>query len=101
MTRTRMGWLSAAIGAICLTAFAPSALGAFGAPVDVQTGTNSNPQVATDATGDAALAWEFGPTAQRVQARTLSAAGALGTVHELGSTTGTSDRFVRVATDSS
>ena len=101
MTRTRTGWLAATFAVIGLTAFAPSALGAFGAPVDVQTGTNSNPQVATDATGDAALAWEFGPTSDRVQARTLSAAGALGTVRELGQTTTTSDRFVRVATDSS
>jgi hypothetical protein len=95
-----MGWFAAAVGMISLTAFAPSALGAFGAPVDVQT-TASNPQVATDATGDAALAWEFGPTLQRVQGRTLSAAGALGSVHELGQTSGTSDRFARVAIDSS
>jgi hypothetical protein len=103
MTTTRTGWLASALAAIGMAAFAPSALGAFGAPVDVASGGlgAANPQVAADATGDSALTWELeaSGTDQRVQARTLSAAGALGTVHELGSTTGTTDRFARVATD--
>jgi hypothetical protein len=103
MTRTRMGWLATTLAVIGLAAFAPSALGAFGAPVDVASGGlgAANPQVAADATGDSALTWELQASGidQRVQARTLSAAGALGTVHELGSTTGTTDRLVRVATD--
>jgi hypothetical protein len=103
MTTTRMGWLASVLAGIGLAAFAPSALGAFGAPVDVASGGlgAANPQVAADATGDSALTWELQASGidQRVQARTLSAAGALGTVHELGSTTGTTDRLVRVATD--
>jgi hypothetical protein len=102
MTTTRMGWLASALALIGLAAFASPAVGAFGAPVDVST-TAQNPYVATDADGDAALTWEFGASlsTNRVQARTLSAAGALGTVHELGQTSGTTDRFARVATDRS
>ena len=98
MTTTRMGWLASTLAVIGLAAFAPSALGAFGTPVDVSASA-ANPYVATDADGDAALTWEFGTA--RAQARTLSAAGALGTIHELGSTSGTTDRFARVATDRS
>ena len=103
MTTTRMGWLASTLAVIGLGAFAPSALGAFGAPVDVgSTGIGpGNPQVAADSNGDATLAWDL-PQAganQRIQARTLSAAGSLGTLHELGSATGVADRQVRVATD--
>jgi hypothetical protein len=100
MTTTRMGWFASVLALIGLAAFASPALGAFGAPVDVSS-TAANPYVATDADGDAALTWEFGPSLNRVQARTLSAAGTLGTVHELGQTTGAVDRFARVATDRS
>jgi hypothetical protein len=85
------------LAVIGLGALAPPAFGAFSAPVDVLIGAAANPQVATDADGDAALTWELGVT--RVQARTLSAGGALGTVHELGSASGTSDHSPRVATD--
>jgi hypothetical protein len=103
MTVTRMGWLASVLAIVGLAAFAPSALGAFGAPVDVGSAGigPSNPQVAADSNGDSTLAWDL-PQAganQRIQARTLSAAGSLGTLHELGSATGVADREVRVATD--
>jgi hypothetical protein len=98
MTTTRRGWLAATFAAIGLGAFAPAAMGAFGAPVDVQTTSGRIPQVAASATGDSALTWEFG--VNRVQARTLFG-GTLGTILELGSTSGTGDLTPEVATDAS
>lgn len=103
MTATRMGWLASTLAVIGLAAFAPSALGAFGAPVDVASGGlgAANPQVAADATGDSALTWELDVSGadQRVQARTMSATGTLGTIEELGSVSATTEQFPRVATD--
>jgi hypothetical protein len=96
MTTTRTGWLASTLAVIGLGAFAPAAVGAFGAPVDVQTGA-ANPQIATDGDGDSALTWQF--LSNRVQARTMSATGTLGTIEELGQTSGTSDFNPRVATD--
>lgn len=89
------------LAVIGLAGLAPPASGAFSAPVDVAPFGASNPQVATDADGDSALTWEFQSGADlRVRARTLSAGGALGPVHDLGLTSGAGFEFgPRVAID--
>ena len=108
MSSLRIGRMASALAVIGLAAFAPSAAGAFGAPVDVSTqgGTDigQNPQVATDATGDSALTWEFNqsggaPPTQRVQGRTISSAGVLGPVHELGGASDVIESDPEVAID--
>lgn len=86
--------LAAVVGS---AVFAAPAGAVFTAPADLTVG-GSNPQVATDATGDSAVAWEF--TGNRVQARTVSSTGVLGPVHELGQASGTTDFGVRAAIDS-
>ena len=98
MPRTRIGRLASILAVIGLAAVAPPATAAWTAPQDVSA-TAANPQVAVDANGDTALAWEFGASLGRVQGRTMSAAGAFAPVFELGSTGDTTDDFPRVATD--
>jgi len=92
------GLLVSMLAVIGLAALAPSAGAAFSPPVDLAA-TAANPQIATDGDGDSAITWEFGPSGGRVQARTMSATGTLGSVLELGSTSDTTDRFPRVAID--
>jgi len=89
-------WLALGLAALGLAAFAPSASAAFIAPVDVSANA-ANPQVATDPDGDSVLAWEF--INNRVQARTMDDAGALGPVHELGQASGTDDIDPKAAID--
>jgi hypothetical protein len=97
-------WRDAALLAVIgLAVFASPAAGAFSAPVDLGTSA-VEPQVATDTDGDSALTWVAGPNAQlsgsgHAQARTLSAAGTLGSTFELGQASDTTDRLPRVATD--
>ena len=98
MPRTRIGGLASMLAVIGLAALAPSAAAAWTAPQDVSA-TAANPQVAMDANGDSALAWEFGAVNGRVQGRTMTAAGALAPVFELGSAGDTTADFPRVATD--
>lgn len=85
------------LAVIGLVAFAPSAPAAFTAPVDVATNAQK-PQVATDPDGDSVIAYEF--AGSRVQARTMNAAGVLGSVLEIGQASGTTDFDPRVAIDS-
>ena len=95
----RVGGLTSALAVVGLAAFASPAFAAFSAPVDLQTGTARDSQVATDPTGDSAITWEFGAANDRVQARTMSSAGVLGPVHELGTTSGNQDGEPEVAID--
>jgi hypothetical protein len=98
MPSTRIAALASVLALTGLASLAPSALAAWGAPQDVSA-TAVTPQVATDASGDSALAWEFGPSGGRVQARTMSAAGALAPAFDLDLTTTTTARTPRVAID--
>ena len=97
MIAPRGRWLALGLAALGLAAFAPSASAAFTAPIDVVPANGENPQIATAPNGNSAIVWEFGGT--RVQARTLSAAGVLGPVHELGQASGTTDSSPEVAMD--
>jgi hypothetical protein len=98
MPSTRIAGLASTLAVIGLAALAPSAGAAWGT-VDVSASA-LNPQIATDADGDSALAFEFGPNpGGRVQGRTMSPVGALVGPFELGNASDTTDRLPRVAID--
>lgn len=91
--------LASVVSVIGSALLAAPAGAAFSAPVDLVGANAANPQVATDANGDSAIAWEI-TGLNDVQARTVSSAGVLGPVLDLSVGAGNADIDVHAAIDS-
>ena len=97
--RQRMGALIAALAAFAVLLGVAVAHAAFSAPVNLSAPGAYPPEIATDADGDAVAVWRRSDGSnQRVQARTISATGALGPIRTL-SAAGQNGESYQIATD--